>query len=224
MLIELHFQSVNWRMIMAVQPDSQIDQAATPDSYDLHIIPAETAARKDREGNDFKHIPKNEEHSQSLDTTGGYTVDQEGLANNYAVEPEMYVETPGDMSKQSEMAVASNDYTIVDVFASTTAAESVVAKMIEAGLAAHKISILGHDYQDTEHVQGGLNWKDIARSHGLAAVLIDLGIASDEASRYETEIKAGKFVVLVVGCEADIVQVNQILHTIGHKTLVEASD
>jgi len=32
---------------------------------------------------------------------GGATVDQEGLANNYAIEPEMYFEEPGD-AKQEE--------------------------------------------------------------------------------------------------------------------------
>jgi hypothetical protein len=208
---------------MTVQTDSQPNHTATPDSYDPHIIPAETAARKDREGDDFKQIPANAGNAASLDTTSGYTVDQEGLVNNYAVEPEMYVETRGDLSQQGELALAPDDYTIVDIFASTAAAESVVARMVEAGLDTHKISILGNDYQDTEHVQGGLNWKNIARSHGLAAVLVELGIASDEASRYETEIKAGQFVVLVVGGEADILQANQILHQIGHKTLAEVT-
>jgi len=35
-------------------------------------------------------------------TEGGYTVDKEGLLNNYAVEPEMYYETPGDARKTEE--------------------------------------------------------------------------------------------------------------------------
>lgn len=66
-----------------------------PDSYDRGIIPAETAARKEREGADFKTHPT-EDNSDSVQTEGGYTVDKEGLLNNYAVEPEMYYETPGD--------------------------------------------------------------------------------------------------------------------------------
>jgi hypothetical protein len=206
---------------MTAPIDHQTTQS--PDSYDPHIIPAETAARKEREGDDFKQIPGDADNAASLDTTGGYTVDKEGLANNYAAEPEMYIETPGDMPNQGDMAFTPNKYTIVDIFPSTVAAESVVMTMEAAGLDAHKISILGNDYQDTEHVQGSLNWKDIARADGLAAVLVGLGIASSEASRYEKEIKAGKFVVLVVGSEADINQANQILHTIGHKTLAEVS-
>ncbi|MHC5611768.1 MAG: hypothetical protein ACYTXA_12310, partial [Nostoc sp.] len=37
----------------------------------------------------------------SIRTTDGYTVDKEGLLNNYAVEPEMYYEEPGDARKQA---------------------------------------------------------------------------------------------------------------------------
>lgn len=59
------------------------------DTYDAHIIPAETAARKEREGEEFKHIPDG-------NLEGGVAIDNEGLLNNYAVEPEMYYETPGD--------------------------------------------------------------------------------------------------------------------------------
>lgn len=69
------------------------------DGYDRGIVPAETAARMEREGEDFKELPEQE---GSIDTTGGYTVDREGLANNYAIEPEMYYETPGDAAAQEE--------------------------------------------------------------------------------------------------------------------------
>ena len=82
------------------------------DSYDRHIIPAETAARREREGDLFKTHPTEEREasastndqtdSQSIRTTDGYTVDKEGLINNYAVEPEMYYETPGDARQQAE--------------------------------------------------------------------------------------------------------------------------
>jgi hypothetical protein len=71
------------------------------DSYDRHLIPAETAARKEREGAGYKQVP-NEEAGESIDTSGGYTVDQEGLVNNYAVEPEMYIDEPGDLRAEQE--------------------------------------------------------------------------------------------------------------------------
>jgi hypothetical protein len=69
----------------------------TPDSYDPHIIPAETAARKEREGENFKRLPKHPAGSESLDTTAGFTVDKEGLVDNFGIEPEIYYETPGDI-------------------------------------------------------------------------------------------------------------------------------
>jgi hypothetical protein len=69
------------------------------DSYDANIIPAETAARKEREGDDFKKTPGeiDPEASDSVHTKDGYTVDKEGLINNYPIEPEMYINEPGDL-------------------------------------------------------------------------------------------------------------------------------
>lgn len=87
------------------------DPQETP-KYDPHIIPAETAARQDREGSEFMHTPSEEDDlnqelnqqgdSEHLETTGGYTVDKEGLLNNYAIEPEMYVNEPGDLRAQAQ--------------------------------------------------------------------------------------------------------------------------
>ena len=62
-------------------------------NYDRGITSAETAARMEREGENFKQLPDGEANA---DATAGYTVDREGLANNYAIEPEMYYEVPGD--------------------------------------------------------------------------------------------------------------------------------
>jgi hypothetical protein len=64
------------------------------DTYDANIIPGETAARKEREGADYKKIPEGNIH-------GGAAIDNEGLLNNYAVEPEMYYENPGDAETES---------------------------------------------------------------------------------------------------------------------------
>ncbi|MHC5814474.1 MAG: hypothetical protein ACYT04_00650 [Nostoc sp.] len=84
---------------------------AESDTYDRGIIPAETAARIEREGNLYKTLPTEEKEADaptddqtdpdSIRTTDGYTVDKEGLLNNYAVEPEMYYEEPGDARKQA---------------------------------------------------------------------------------------------------------------------------
>jgi hypothetical protein len=76
------------------------DSRVAQDTYDRGIVPAETAARKEREGDAYKTLPESEEGD--LDTTGGYTTDREGLLNNYAIEPEMYVEVPGDLREAEE--------------------------------------------------------------------------------------------------------------------------
>jgi hypothetical protein len=81
-------------------------ERAERDQYDRGIIPAETAARKEREGERYKTKPSEQGNedvdSDSIRTTDGYTVDNEGLINNYAVEPEMYYEEPGDARKMAE--------------------------------------------------------------------------------------------------------------------------
>jgi hypothetical protein len=82
--------------------DAQQYDRHTPDSYDPHIIPAETAARKEREGENFKRLPKHPPGSESLDTTAGFTVDKEGLVDNFGIEPEIYYETPGDIPESEQ--------------------------------------------------------------------------------------------------------------------------
>jgi hypothetical protein len=79
---------------------------------DRGIIPAEVAARMDREGEDFKKTAEEQAGAESLDVTGGATVDQEGLANNYAVEPEMYYDTPGDRTAMIEAEETDRQQTL----------------------------------------------------------------------------------------------------------------
>lgn len=73
-------------------------------NYDRGITAAETGARQDREGANFKTLPDHETDTD-LDTTEGYTVDREGLLNNYAIEPEMYIEEPGDLAEKHRQEV-----------------------------------------------------------------------------------------------------------------------
>lgn len=72
-------------------------------NYDPNLTSAEVGARIEREGENYRDLPESE---GDLDTTSGYTVDREGLVNNYAIEPEMYVEEPGDL-KEKEKAKAA---------------------------------------------------------------------------------------------------------------------
>jgi hypothetical protein len=73
--------------------------------YDPHIIPAESAAREAREGSHFGHVDHDPADTEHIHTRDGYTVDQEGLINNYAVEVPMYINEPGDLAEK-EAAIA----------------------------------------------------------------------------------------------------------------------
>ncbi len=82
---------------------------------DRGIVPAEVAARMDREGSDFRTTADEQAGTESIDVTGGATVDQEGLANNYAIEPEMYYEEPGDAKQEEEQRVAERAEELAEV-------------------------------------------------------------------------------------------------------------
>ncbi len=92
--------------------DVEMESNMQAPHYDRGITPAETAARQEREGSNFMHTTT-EQHQQdaktddqtddeSIRTTDGYTVDKEGLVNNYAIEPEMYIDEPGDLRAKEE--------------------------------------------------------------------------------------------------------------------------
>ncbi|MDB9311473.1 hypothetical protein PN462_00055 [Spirulina sp. CS-785/01] len=66
-------------------------------NYDRKLVAAETAARQEREQEFYKDRPDNQ---GDMDTSSGYTVDREGLANNFPIEPEMYINEPGDLNYQ----------------------------------------------------------------------------------------------------------------------------
>ncbi len=85
------------------QQESPKNSSTSPKNlghYDPHIMPPEIKARAAREGEKFGHVehdlPGDTEHLHNRD---GYTVDEEGLINNYAVEPEMYINEPGDLKE-----------------------------------------------------------------------------------------------------------------------------
>jgi len=83
--------------------ETQSDSNAKIPHYDRHIIPGESIARAAREGKHFGHVehddPADKEHIHIRD---GYTIDQEGLINNYAVETEAYIKEPGDLREKEQ--------------------------------------------------------------------------------------------------------------------------
>jgi hypothetical protein len=52
----------------------------------------------------------------------------------------------------------------VSLFPSHVEAETTVLSLQKAGFDMQKISIIGKDYQTTEHIRGFLTWKDIAKA------------------------------------------------------------
>ena len=80
----------------------ETDMKEEDTTADRGIIPAEVAARREREGSDYRKTADEQADPESINVTGGATVDQEGLANNYAIEPEMYYDEPGDAVQQDE--------------------------------------------------------------------------------------------------------------------------
>jgi hypothetical protein len=96
----------------ATPTDLEIEANMEAPHYDRGITPAETAARQEREGPNFLHTATEENQKsattndqtddESIRTTDGYTVDKEGLVNNYAIEPEMYINEPGDLKEKEE--------------------------------------------------------------------------------------------------------------------------
>lgn len=104
--------------------NQQSDLNADAPQYDRGIVPAEVAARQEREGADFgKNPPDSREPAAgdpstdegSFNTADGYTHDQEGLTNNYAIEPEMYINEPGDLREEEQEASAERSEELHDL-------------------------------------------------------------------------------------------------------------
>jgi len=171
----------------------------------------------------------------------------------------------------------SDQHKVVNTFPSHVEAEAAVLELQKAGFDLNKISIIGQDYQTTEHVRGFLTWKDTAKvgagaggywgsffgglfgilsgvgllfipgvgpvivaghlvgvlagwiegmivggvgaaiAGGLVGALVGLGIPKEKALKYETEIKAGKFILIVSGVDEEINHAQEILKNANHE-------
>lgn len=77
--IAIDFNAVA-RELLSAQPLAKTALGGVSGSDGSELVPSEVSARMRREGNGFNRPP-----------LAGATVDQEGLTNNYAVEPETYL-------------------------------------------------------------------------------------------------------------------------------------
>jgi hypothetical protein len=101
---------------MSAQNDSSNnDSSDAVPQYDSHIVPAESAARQQREGKDFGHTSHVDDGDESSNVADGYTVDKEGLLNNYAIEPEMYVNVPGDLREKAAQEAADKTHQLEEL-------------------------------------------------------------------------------------------------------------
>jgi hypothetical protein len=173
--------------------------------------------------------------------------------------------------------IMSDKHEVVTMCPTHVEAEAAVLVLQKAGFDMYKISIIGQDYQTTEHVRGFLTWKDTAKSGagqagywgsffgglfgilsgvgllfvpgvgpvivgghvvgvlaswlegmiiggagaavagGLVGALVGLGIPREKALKYETDIKAGKFALIVSGTDDEVNQAQQILKSVNHE-------
>ncbi len=95
------FQSKRQFWWQAKRDGSGVEKGAGP-HYDPGIIPNENRARQQREGELYKQTPQPAQGDANV--AEGFTVDREGLLNNYAVMPEPYIEEPGDLAEQERAA------------------------------------------------------------------------------------------------------------------------
>ena len=137
----------------------------------------------------------------------GQTVDNEGLLNNYAIEPKMYEEDGGSVSE------SINRVTVVDIFDSEEAAKSAVLAMEQKGLRVTNMSIVAKSYQDPK---SSINWKTITTEGGLAAVLTKLGISKQSISKFVEAVDNGKFLMIEIGDDREASQVQHVLEEVGH--------
>jgi len=141
-----------------------------------------------------------------INKSHGHTVDSEGLLNNYAIEPTMYIEHGASLSE------LTNRVTVVDIFDSEEEAKRAVLEMEHKGLLVAHISIVAKDYKEPQ----SYSWESITAEGGLAAVLTRLGISDRAISKFVEATDNGKFLVIEVGNDREASQVQHVLEKAGH--------
>jgi D-Tyr-tRNAtyr deacylase len=146
-------------------------------------------------------------YSDEINKAHGHTVDGEGLLNNYAIEPEMYVEQGVSLSE------LTNRVTVVDIFDSEEEAQQAVLEIEAKGLRVSHISIVAKNYKNS---QSAINCENINAEGGLASVLTRLGISDHAIARFIEAIDNGKFLIIEVGSDREASQVQHVLEKAGH--------
>lgn len=144
---------------------------------------------------------------EKINASHGHTVDTEGLLNNYAIEPEIYLEDGNSVSELTDRV------TVVDIFDSEEMAKMAVSSMEAKGLQVDNISIIAKGYKEPNH---SLNWASIVAEGGLEMMLTKLGIESAAIAKFAEAIDAGKFLVIEIGSDREASQAQHVLEEVGH--------
>lgn len=143
-----------------------------------------------------------------LNKAGGQTLDKEGLANNYAIEPEMYLEDGTAPAKS-----LADRVTVVDIFSSELEAKNAILEMERKGLRSSQISLVAQGYEASGN---SMNWDDVTAAGGLAAVLTELGISDHAISQFVDAVAEGDFLVVAIGNDREASQAQHVLENVGH--------
>lgn len=150
-------------------------------------------------------------HVDKINEAEGYTIDQDGLTNSYAIEPEMYEQdgsVPADLGSK---------VTVVDIFASKLEAKNAVLEIEQKGLRSQQISIIAKGYQDAK---SSMNWEGIEASGGLALVLTELGISERVIGQFVDAVEEGKYLIIVTGNDREASQAEHVLEAFGHRVII----
>ncbi len=150
-------------------------------------------------------------HVDKINQAEGYTIDQDGLTNSYAIEPEMYEQdgsTPQD---------TGDKVTVIDIFNSKLEAKNAVLEIEQKGLTSARVSIIAKDYQDAK---SSLKWDTINAEGGLATVLGKLGISEQAIGQFVEAIADGKYLIIVTGSDREASQTQHVLEEFGHRVII----
>jgi hypothetical protein len=153
-------------------------------------------------------IPSTQQAEANVSVKTAHTIDGEGLLNNYAIEPEMYVEDGGEVSSE----IVTDRVTVVDIFDSEADARNAVTAMEEKGLRSQQISVIAKDYHDLET---SMHWQGIVEAGGLGAMLNELGISEACIVRFVDAVEHGKFLVVASGSDRQASQAKHVLEALG---------
>ncbi len=150
-------------------------------------------------------------HVDKINQAEGYTIDQDGLTNSYAIEPEMY-EQDGSMPQD-----LGDKVTVIDIFNSKLEAKNAVLEIEQKGLTSARVSIIAKDYQDAK---SSLKWDTINAEGGLATVLGKLGISEQAIGQFVEAIADGKYLIIVTGSDREASQTQHVLEEFGHRVII----